>query len=105
MRNPTSEEMNTPVEMSDLPHDVLVSVNSHMAEAMGRSIARDLEAGVYQMKSVAQAIDALRLIVEVSPLADPHLTNAGLALGKARDELAAYAKAYGVESLAVIPAK
>jgi hypothetical protein len=105
MKNPTHEEMNTPIEMSDLPHDVLVSVNSHMAEAMGRSIARDLEAGVYQMKCVSQAIEAFRRLVEVSPLADPHLTNAGLALGKARDELDAYAKAYGVASTDAMPVK
>lgn len=105
MRDPTSEEMNNAVEMGDLSHDVLVSVNNHMADAMARGIARDLEAGVYQMKCVSQAIDAFRLIIEVSPLADPHLTNATLALEKARDELNAYANAYGVATLDVIPVK
>lgn len=104
-REPSHAEMTTPIELGDLPHDVLVSMNKHSAEAMARMVSRDMEAGVYQMKTVADAVEAFRRLVEVSPLAHPHLTEASLALGKARDALNAYASAYGVGSTDAMPVK
>lgn len=105
-REPSFEEMNTPITLEQLPHDVLVSMNNHMAEASGRGFARDVEDSAYQMRGIADTVEALRRMVDHSAFGGhPALADAALSLAKSRDALAAYAEAYGVTSTDAVPVR